>query len=137
MVYIILFCSHWNTFAAAAEEYGGERSRKACEGEVGGKWEKLRRNWEEGFGRSQAKLAILCNLERITMPAYCPCCLAIHCVNYTVILSHCRRLYLTPAPLLHMASQRPQIHSAETVSKFLLRLLTLIRFELPPVTLVE
>ena len=58
MVYIILFCSHWNTFAAAAEEYGGERSRKACEGEVGGKWEKLRRNWEEGFGRSQAKLAI-------------------------------------------------------------------------------
>ena len=40
MVYIILFCSHWNTFAAAAEEYGGERSRKACEGEVEDKWEK-------------------------------------------------------------------------------------------------
>ena len=52
MVYIILFCSHWNTFAAAAEEYGGERSRKACEGEVGDKWEKIEeklggRIWEK------------------------------------------------------------------------------------------
>ena len=47
-----LFCSHWNTFAAAAEEYGGERSRKACEGEVGDQWEKIEeklggRIWEK------------------------------------------------------------------------------------------
>ena len=58
MVYIILFCSHWNTFAAAAEEYGGERSRKACEGEVEDKWEKIEEKLGGRIGRSQAKLAI-------------------------------------------------------------------------------
>ena len=87
-----------------------------------GRWRTNGRKIEEKLGgriwEKSSQACDLCNLERITMPAYCPCCLAIHCVNYTVILSHCRRLYLTPAPLLHMASQKPQIHSAETVTTF-------------------
>ena len=102
--------------------------------------EKLRRNWEGGFGRSQAKLAICVlwnKLQCLQCNALLPMLLG-HtlCKLHSNIESLQKVIFNTSAPSTYGFPKASNTFCWNCFN-ILLRLPTLIRFELPPVTLVE